>query len=232
MAATNIAASHVTFAKIKEGQLYGPENHAGEHIRFVYGTLTINVGTGNTAVYTTAAKIPLDNLFDPAHASFIDVSENHMWTPIATSITNGAIRYAAEFSFGTKKLILTAPGGSTGYSAATISAANADNSINDSAAAFPIFFLDQIIVITGFTGTAANNRIARVFSRTASKIVVTNLNGNADFVDDAAGETVKIRALPTPIDVINGITEYSTATDFLVQTLTGTMLFVGRKRTF
>mgnify|MGYP001610865614 CR=1 FL=1 len=71
--------------------------------------------------------------------------------------------------------------------AATISAAASDSSINDSGAGFPFCYPGAQIIIAGFTGTAANNQVSTVVSRTASKIVITGT-----LVDDTAGETVTV----------------------------------------
>jgi hypothetical protein len=75
------------------------------------------------------------------------------------------------------------------YSAATISAAASDQSINDSANAFPLYAAGDIITISGFTGTTANNSTARVVSSTISKIVVV---ATVPLVNDAAGESVTV----------------------------------------
>lgn len=78
--------------------------------------------------------------------------------------------------------------GQDSYTAATISAASGDNSINDSANLFPFCYPGSQIFISGFTGTPANNGVATVVSRTVSKIIVTGLT----LTTDAAGETVSI----------------------------------------
>jgi hypothetical protein len=75
------------------------------------------------------------------------------------------------------------------YAAGTISAAAADNSINDSANLFPLFEAGSTIYISGFTGTAGNNGTATVVSSTISKIVISGIT----LVNDAAGETVTVR---------------------------------------
>lgn len=74
------------------------------------------------------------------------------------------------------------------FSASTVSAANADNSFNDSGSGFPALTPGQVIKVDGFTGDAANNGFFVVVSRTAAKIVVSG----GTLVDDAAGETVTI----------------------------------------
>jgi hypothetical protein len=72
--------------------------------------------------------------------------------------------------------------------AATISAASADNSINDSGAGLPVVAAGDVIRIAGFTGSTGNNGIATVVSRTASKIVISGIT----LVNDAAGESVTV----------------------------------------
>lgn len=79
------------------------------------------------------------------------------------------------------------------YTAATISAAASDNSINDSANGLPVLSAGDKVTIAGFTGTVGNNRAyATVVSSTASKLVIS---GGAALVDDAAGEAVTITTL-------------------------------------
>ncbi len=90
------------------------------------------------------------------------------------------------------------------YVAATVSAAAADNSINDSANAFPAFEPGDVITIAGFTGTAGNNQTVRVVSRTAAKIMV---EGGAALVNDAAGEPVTITSVTEKLDI--GVTRRS-----------------------
>lgn len=78
--------------------------------------------------------------------------------------------------------------------ASTLSAAAADNSINDSADGFITagFKVGQRVNITGFTGDVANNITNGVISSVAAgKIVIAAPEGNA-IVDDAAGEAVTI----------------------------------------
>lgn len=73
------------------------------------------------------------------------------------------------------------------YTATTISAASGDNSINDSANAFPLYPAGAIIHISGFTGGAPSG-LATVVSSTVSKIVVSGLT----LTTDAAGESVTV----------------------------------------
>lgn len=79
--------------------------------------------------------------------------------------------------------------------AATISAAASDSSVNDSGNGFVTagFKVADIITISGFTGTPANNKRAKIASVAAGKLILTDLLGVAlVLVDDAAGESVTI----------------------------------------
>ncbi len=82
--------------------------------------------------------------------------------------------------------------------AITISAAAADNSLNDSAAGFPVYFPGEKITIAGFTGTVGNNQTVTVVSRTASKIIVS---GGTALVNDAAGESVTLTSASSILKV-------------------------------
>jgi hypothetical protein len=80
--------------------------------------------------------------------------------------------------------------------ATTISAAAADNSFNDSASGFIAagFEVGDVVAVAGFTGDVANNIAAGVVTAlTAAKMIIGGTDGDV-IVDDAAGETVTIRA--------------------------------------
>lgn len=80
--------------------------------------------------------------------------------------------------------------------AATISAAAADNSYNDSGSGFVSagFTVGMHVRVSGFTGNAANNITdAVVTAVTASKLTIGGTDGDV-IVDDAAGESVTITA--------------------------------------
>lgn len=79
--------------------------------------------------------------------------------------------------------------------ATTISAAAADNSINDSANGLPIYVAGERVTISGFTGTVGNNQTGTVVTSTVSKLVLTT---DTPLVDDAAGESVTL-ALPLSV---------------------------------
>lgn len=89
------------------------------------------------------------------------------------------------------------------YTATDISAAATDNSINSAGAGFSTSNIlpGHWIKISGFTGTAANNGIAKVVSVTTSKIVISGIT----LVNDTAGESVTIKSK----SVRNGTTKKS-----------------------
>lgn len=79
-------------------------------------------------------------------------------------------------------------------SAATISAAAADNSYNDSGAGFVAagFAVGDRVNVTGFTGNVANNiLVGAITALTTGKMTIGGTDGDV-IVDDAAGETVVI----------------------------------------
>lgn len=120
-----------------------------------------------------------------------------------TDVRHGAKKVGGdveiELSYGTFDTVLEALLGGTWAvkatkTATTISAAAADNSYNDSGNGFVTagFEVGDIVVVTGFTGSAANN-IARgvLTSVAAGKIIVGGTDGDV-IVDDEAGESVTI----------------------------------------
>lgn len=80
--------------------------------------------------------------------------------------------------------------------AGTISALAADDSFNDSANGFVAagFKAGDHILVSGFTGTVANNATYKIVTVAVGKITVTNPDGTAatNIVDDLAGESVTI----------------------------------------
>jgi hypothetical protein len=88
-------------------------------------------------------------------------------------------------------------GGSPALVTATdISASSTDNSINKAAGSLPVVVAGDTILIAGFTGTAGNNGLATVVSRTASKIIISGKT----LVTDTAGESVTITPQTTIYD--------------------------------
>lgn len=105
--------------------------------------------------------------------------------------------------------------------ATDISASATDNSINSGASAFSTTNIlpGHWIKISGFTGTAANNGIAKVVSVTTAKIVVSGIT----LVNDAAGEPVTVKGS----SVRNGTTRKSYTIEKKFQDLTN--VFVSHK---
>lgn len=80
--------------------------------------------------------------------------------------------------------------------AATISAAAADNSFNDSGSGFVAagFEVGDVVSVTGFTGDVANNITGGIITSVAAgKIVIASPEGDL-LVDDTEGESVTITA--------------------------------------
>lgn len=78
--------------------------------------------------------------------------------------------------------------------ASTISAANGDNSLNDSANGFGAFQAGDVIRVTGFTA-GANNTTMTVVTASAAKLIVSG----ATLTTEAAGNSITItERLPTP----------------------------------
>lgn len=109
------------------------------------------------------------------------------------------------------------------YTASTISATNADNSLNDSANGFDTVNIlpGHWIKFTGFTGgnVGLNNTPCKVVSITAAKIIVSGIT----LVNDAAGESVTIKGS----SVRNGTTRKSYTIEKQFQDLTN--VFVSHK---
>ena len=84
--------------------------------------------------------------------------------------------------------------------ASTLSAVASDSSIEDSEAEFIFsgFQVGDVVTVTGFTGTPANNGTFVITNVVAGKLTLDDLDGNpAVFVDDAAGESVTVATTET-----------------------------------
>lgn len=94
--------------------------------------------------------------------------------------------------------------------ATTLSAAAADNSYNDSAAAFITegFAVGDRVKVTGFTGNVANNIVSGVITvLTAGKMTIGGTDGDV-IVDDAAGESVTITKWVTRRGTVADIADF------------------------
>ncbi len=105
-----------------------------------------------------------------------------------------------EMSFGSHEDLLLAAlqaaawNSQVSITAATISAAAADNSYNDSGNGFT-FTAGQMVSVTGFTGNAVNNISYGIIATAApGKITIASPVGDA-IVDEAIGDTVTIKTL-------------------------------------
>jgi hypothetical protein len=81
--------------------------------------------------------------------------------------------------------------GSVSVTALTISATASGNTIDDSGSGFGSFAVGDMILISGFTGEASNNGVARVTAASAASLTVDGLT----LTDDAAGESVTIKEM-------------------------------------
>lgn len=209
MADRAIAAADVTFNVLSAHDYR--DYQSGAQKRIVHGLLAITADATNPAVLYPAGDIPLTNLFTANSGSdtLLDVTRPVEGICGAFKLNAGTTAPAAAapslrayfanvgVTAATKLLCLEGPssaatGPRLSYTAATISAANADSSVNDSATAFPAFVVGEPILVSGFTGTAANNQVGVVVSRTTAKIVLTVATA---FVNDAAGESVTLTSL-------------------------------------
>lgn len=147
-----------------------------------------------------------------------------------TKQTGGDIM--AELSYGTYDSFLEASLMGTwapkagAYTASTISAAAADNSINDSANALPVLAAGDRVTVAGFTGasTTANQAKLRVVSSTPGKMV---LSGGVAFINDAAGEAVTVTTLTSVLKAGTTRRSFSVLRNFADQTLKPFHLFTG-----
>lgn len=142
-----------------------------------------------------------------------------------TKQTGGEIQF--ELSYGSFDKFLEAVLCGTwtpARTANTISAAAADNSLNDSANGFQEFEAGDKILVAGFTGagTTANGTLT-VVSRTASKIVVSG----ATLVDDAAGEVVTITPITAHLKAGTARRSFSVLRDFTDTTTDRFELYTG-----
>lgn len=118
---------------------------------------------------------------------------------------------STELIYGEFDLLLQALLGGTwtpriaAYTAGTISAASADNSLNDSANAFPVFLVGENVSVSGFTGAGIVTNLgnAVIVSRTVSKLVLSGIT----LTTDAAGEVVTITSLNQTL--VPGVTQRS-----------------------
>ena len=109
-----------------------------------------------------------------------------MTTPISRLTASSAPAY-------TDQVILSQLSTSVTISGTTISAANADNSFNDSGNGFVTagFAVDNYVNVTGFSNSANNIYSAKVTAIAAGKMTIGGTDGDV-IVDEAAGNTITI----------------------------------------
>lgn len=130
--------------------------------------------------------------------------------PAATTLTGTELIEVSQLSTTVRK------------SAATLSAAAADNSYNDSGSGFVAagFAVADRVNVSGFTGNAANNILVGVITAlTAGKMTIGGTDGDV-IVDDAAGETVVISKWTSRRVLMSGAGAKATTTEQLTGTAT------------
>ena len=126
---------------------------------------------------------------------------------------------AAGAVAGTELIELQKLSATVTITAATLSAAAADNSYNDSGSGFVAagFTVGMHVRVSGFTGDVANNITdAVVTAVTAGKLTIGGTDGDV-IVDDAAGESVTITAWES----VYATADQLAATDMATQTIKG-----------
>jgi hypothetical protein len=164
----------------------------------------VTVDPGTTDAYPTGG-IPLTNLFTAGEAADTGLDPAKPIRGVASEAKiDNAVTTMASCRFhngGTtaadQKLVISVAGVSkraairTSLSGTGIAASDA-NTITDSGNGLATFVVGEPLLVSGFTGTAANNQVAvvdTVAAGTMDVFVATALTA------DAAGETVTIRSL-------------------------------------
>ena len=193
---------------------------------FFFSETGVSNGITDNVAVTSCFSHWVDTVF------FIDASKN-------ITLNCGDYNYPVVFADVRNNGMLTVTGVNVEYggiTASTISAAAADNSLNDSANGFlksdllPGSHLrpGQQVKIQGFTGNTVNNlSIATIQSITAGKIVITSPAGDS-LVNDAAGESVSI----SPYDPTFKLTTGGSCNVMSVQTLGGLSRCIIRRTSF
>lgn len=208
----DIAAADVS-AKILYQKPYAPDSEQPTNEPLIHVRVGITIDPGTTDAYPTGG-IPLTNLFTSGNASDTKLDTNRK------IIHKGAANLRASASVLTpslpcffhqggsaaadQKLILCASQAVLGprlvVSGTTLAAAASGNVITDSGNGLAGFKVGEPILISGFTGTAANNQVGVISAVAAGQISVTTA---VAFVNDAAGETVTLTSLwPLPSAVV------------------------------
>lgn len=165
--------SRVQLYQVKETTYGTTPSSALNELRFTGETLGLDLNTEEseeirndrsvTDVIKVGQEVIGDVNFELSYGSYDDLLPSALWSadwPSALTIT-----------------------------ATTISAADGDNSFNDSGSGFPAFVPGQWIEVRGFT-EAANNGYFEVVSRTTAKIVVA---ASPALTTEVAGDSVTIK---------------------------------------
>lgn len=126
---------------------------------------------------------------------------------------------AAGTLVGTELIELSKLSATITMTAATISADSTTNSFHDSAGGFLTagFAVGQSIQTAGFTGSVANNKLARVITEVDATDMVFGGTDGDDIVTDAAGESVTLTAWvstrATLTETVEGSATFAGATE-------------------
>jgi hypothetical protein len=137
---------------------------------------------------------------------------------------------AAGALTGAEVLALSKLSASVTITAATLSAAAADNSYNDSGSGFVAagFAVGQNVKVTGFTGNAANNITSgKITALTTSKMTIGGSDGDV-IVDDAAGESVTITAWESARSTSQAVADLNAANLTVMENSGGTYVATPR----
>lgn len=198
-----IVAADVS-AKILYRQLYAPDSvqPAIQPIIVVGVGITVDPGTDKTY---PSGGIPLDNLFTSGNASdtkldikqpIYQIRDAQMQAAAATFSPSFPAKYEQGSTAATNVLRLRRPTGKFNASAATITGttlAVASSTITDSGNGLVTagFQVGDLIVVSGFTGTAANNTWGILTAVAAGTLTAV---WPVAMTNDAAGEPVTVTA--------------------------------------
>lgn len=206
----DIAAADVTARRLRIAK-WGPDSSMPMGKIPIEVTMGVTIDPGTTDAYPTAG-IPLTTLFSgstpnttpAAGDSGLDPTQLIIY-PDAVTVRAAAATYTPNFKGTFQNSAATAAGqllrlwkprGSLQASAVTVTGttyAVASGTITDSGSGFVTagFRVGDVLVIAGFTGTAANNTMVVITGVAAGTLTVAPVGA---FTNDAAGESVTLTA--------------------------------------
>jgi len=169
------SARHSTYQKIESTYGTTPSSPAFDFFRSTGNTL------GMTKTAVESAELYSDRgLRDLRHGN------KNIAGDIPTELSYGSHDAQLEALLGG-----TWSTGSVSVTATTISAAASGNVISDSGNGLGSFAVGDMVLISGFTGSASNNGVARITAKAAGAITIDGLI----LVNDSAGESVTIKEM-------------------------------------